>query len=393
MKKYVKKVYLSIMLIVFSLLTMVATTYAWVGLLTSSTFDEFTINLQENDSPDAAEYGIEVSLDGKKFSDSINQRELQRYLLHNIDPDGAYKDYLKKRTNGEYVVNDNKVTDDFRKLRITQCTTERYREINGQLSPRLSYFKDMNNNITSNLFQFDLYISIYKINSTDDYQSDKKLDLYLNSDKLITASTVTNPSGLYSTRLFNDISYPTMAGSYLGQPILNNPNVQNSIGTSRRISGDVKIDIANSCRVAFEKYNSMPKGDNSSLSYDDEMYIYQTGSIYPTYDANTGIYDFGGVLPNDYNFARLYYNSIYVGNELGNVPEGVLDRGDVVYDPTNEDVVHIVNQDDNVTTSRMVCFRVYFWFEGWDSDCFEIIDNKSVTVNLSFTTKSPNEGN
>ena len=41
----------------------------------------------------------------------------------------------------------------------------------------------------------------------------------------------------------------------------------------------------------------------------------------------------------------------------------------------------------------MVCFRVYFWFEGWDSDCFEIIDNKSVTVNLSFTTKSPNEGN
>ena len=61
MKKYVKKVYLSIMLVVFSLLTMVATTYAWVGLLTSSTFDEFTINLQSNDSEEASEYGIELS--------------------------------------------------------------------------------------------------------------------------------------------------------------------------------------------------------------------------------------------------------------------------------------------------------------------------------------------
>ena len=49
MKKYVKKVYLSIMLVVFSILTMVATTYAWVGLLTSSTFDEFTINLHQNE--------------------------------------------------------------------------------------------------------------------------------------------------------------------------------------------------------------------------------------------------------------------------------------------------------------------------------------------------------
>ena len=393
MKKYVKKVYLSIMLVVFSILTMVATTYAWVGLLTSSTFDEFIINLQQNDSPDAAEYGIEVSLDGTNFYDSINQTELRRYLLHNIDPTGTYKDYLKKNSNGSYVIKDNKVEDDFRKLRVDQCTVERPKEPNGQLSTRLGYFKDMKNQTTFNLLQFDLYVSIYKINSSEDYQSDKKLDLYLNSDRLITAATPTNTSGIYSASLFNDIEYPSVAGTYLGQPILNNPLVTNSLPLSRRVSGNVQVDIANSCRVAFEKYNSMPKGDNSSLSYDDEIFIYQTGNVYPTYDATTGVYDFGGVLPNDYNFARLYYNSIFTNNPLGDVPQGVLERGDMVYNPTDENVVHLVNQADNVTTSRMVCFRVFFWFEGWDSDCFDIIDNKIVTVNLSFTTKSPNEGN
>ena len=68
MKKYVKKVYLSIMLVVFSLFAMVATTYAWVGLLTNSTFNEFTINLREYDDPDTADYGIQLSLTGEDGS-------------------------------------------------------------------------------------------------------------------------------------------------------------------------------------------------------------------------------------------------------------------------------------------------------------------------------------
>ena len=60
MRKYFNKLYLSIALVVLSLLTMVATTYAWVGLLTSTTFDEFTINLQEHESDEISEYTIKL---------------------------------------------------------------------------------------------------------------------------------------------------------------------------------------------------------------------------------------------------------------------------------------------------------------------------------------------
>ena len=46
-----------------SLLTMVATTYAWVGLLSNSTLDQFNINVKQA-TDDDADYGIEMSLTG-----------------------------------------------------------------------------------------------------------------------------------------------------------------------------------------------------------------------------------------------------------------------------------------------------------------------------------------
>ena len=143
MRKYVNKLTLSIALAVLSLLTMVATTYAWVGLLTGTTFDEFTINLQDHESKEASEYGIELSLDGIHFADQINPNELKRYLLYNIDPTGLYKDYLKKNSQGNYIVNDNLVKRDYEKLRLDQCTTERAEEPGGNLSTRLNRFKNM----------------------------------------------------------------------------------------------------------------------------------------------------------------------------------------------------------------------------------------------------------
>lgn len=387
MKKYVRKFYLSIMLVVLSLLTMVATTYAWVGLLTGTTFDEFTINLQDHESKEASEYGIELSLDGIHFTDQINPNELRRYLLYNIDPTGLYKDYLKKNSQGNYIVNDNLVKRDYEKLRLDQCTTERAEEPGGNLSTRLNHFKNMKGENTSKLLKFDLYLSIYKLNASDDDSSDKKLDLYLRGDKPLFVSN-DNSNGIYSFSLFNSVTYPNAVGSYLENDILGNGT--NQIKPGKEIDGNVKIDITTSCRLAIEKFKAQPKGDPSNLTYDDEIFIYQTGSIYPTYNQYTGVYDFGGILPSEYNFARLYYNTIYNNNPLGEVPDLVLRRGDTIYQDDGV-VNHIVNQGDGVTTAKMVCLRIYFWFEGWDSDCFEIIDNKTVTMNLMFNTKGPNE--
>ena len=384
MKKYVKKVYLSIMLIVFSLITMVATTYAWVGLLTNSTFDEFTINLQQNDD-DASEYGIELSLDGINFSDNIDSVTLRRQLLKNV----GYAN-IDRYT-------DNQINELFRKHSLGLCTTT-------SAGDSLNPFVDMNNEITNNYYAFDIYISIYKIGEQTTEDSTKNLDLYLR-DYILTATTPTNDSGVYSYKIVNPVTFPTLPGSYLGNPILSNSNVINSIPAGSTISGVVSSNIANTCRVALEKFISVRKKhpeDYEGHYSRKSVYIYQTGSVYPTYDSQSGIYDFGSILPREYNFARLYYNSIhsekpidtYFNDSLYNE---ILNRGDVTY--ADDGVVnHIVyggngSNTDKVTTKDMIKFRIYFWYEGWDPDCFEVVNRKTVTLNLSFSTKNPNEGN
>ena len=393
MKKYVNKLTLSIALVVLSLLTMVATTYAWVGLLTGTTFDEFTINLQPSNE-EISDYGIQFSLDGIHFSDNINQEELRRYLLHNIDPLDKYKDYLTKNSRGEYIVNDNRVNDEFRKLRVDQCTTERPENPNDSYD-RISFFTDLYGNKTKNYLNFELYISIYKVDAdgtTTD--SEKELDLYLRGDKLITAKT--SSTGIYTTRLFNPVTYPTNPGLLFGKQILGDPSVNNAILPGTEISGNVSIDIATACRVSLSKFVTVDKGhpeqyDNVDKYATNGLFIFQNDDIYPTYNSSTGVYNFGGVLPDEYNFARQYYNTIHKEAPLGSVPETVINRGDKVF--ADDGIVNrlVTNNIDHVTTAKMIGFRICFWFEGWDSNCFEVIDNKEISVNLTFSTKSPNE--
>ncbi len=392
MRKYFNKLYLSIALVVLSLLTMVATTYAWVGLLTGTTFDEFEINLEQNDD-DMSDYGIQFSLDGINFFDKLEETEIQRYLLYNIDPNGEYKDFKKKNSQGNYVVNDNRITDVFRKLTLDQCTTDRD-IVGGQLSNRLNRFTNMLGNETKKYFRLEFYVSIYNIKTHDDEsQIDKKLNLYLR-DSVLTAKTVANPTGVYSVSLFNSVKYPAVSDSLFGQKIIGNPSIPYSINEGAEIDGRVSVDISSACRVAINKFIVVDKGHPEQYVGDiyapDGLYIYQNGGLYPTYNSSTGIYDFGGVLPDNYNFARMYYNTIHKDDQLPSVPESVINRGDIIF---QDDGIcnHIVNTSDGVTTSKMIGFSVYFWFEGWDADCFDVIDNKSVTVNLSFSAKSPDE--
>lgn len=384
MKKYVKKVYLSIMLVVFSLLTMVATTYAWVGLLTSSTFDQFEINLQQNDSPDAAEYGIELSLEGKEntFDTSIDPIKLKRKLLENMGVDLTGK-------------NDTYVNDYFRRNRLDQCTV---RQSNNNF---LGTFRDMNFNPTNNYYWFDLYISIFKIGGATEEESNNKLNLYLR-DHILSSGTTDNPSGVYAQDLFNNITYPSVSDTLFGKKILGDSSIVNSIPAGFTVSDNVRVDVSNACRVAMIKCKATPKYELSGsdvLSENNPLHIYQKGSLYPTYDPISNVYDFGGILPYDYNFAVQYHNSTHPDMPIYSdetrtkkeVPTDIINRGDVTY--ADDGVVnHIVTTDDEVTIKKMIKFKIYFWFEGWDADCFDIIDNKTVTVNLKFSTKSPNEG-
>lgn len=384
MRKYFNKLYLSIALVVLSLLTMVATTYAWVGLFTNTTFDEFTINLQQDYDKDS-EYGIALSLDGVNFNEGITQEQLRRRLLYNMDP-VKYVNYLDSNA-----VKDNLVNESFRKNVLTTCTTWR-----DPYNPKamLGKFYDMNNQQTNLYYWFDLYLSLYKIGGTTTEDSERNLEIYLR-DSILSASTATNQNGIYRYRLFNSVTYPDSQGSFLGQPILNNPNVQNTIMSGTEIDGEVAIDVSTTCRVALQKYIAVDKGQISQYQFVDpisDLYIFQSGSIYPTYNPTTGVSDFGGVLPDEYNFARVYYNRIHQDSQLGSIPNEVLNRGDKTF--VDDGVSNkIISTSDGVKVSKMARFRIYFWFEGWDSNCFDVIDRKKVTLNLAFSTKSPNDEN
>ena len=140
MQTAIKKVYVSILIVVLSTITLTATTFAWVGIFTSSSFEKFQINLSEQD---LEEYGLEISLTGEEgtFSSTINQTELKRQLLINM----GY--------NGSYISSENAVNNAFRNVTLAQCT------VNPKSAVGFKQFTTSDNKLTTAYFKFNLYIS------------------------------------------------------------------------------------------------------------------------------------------------------------------------------------------------------------------------------------------
>jgi len=366
-----------------SLLTMVATTYAWVGLLSNSTLDQFTINVKEA-TEDDSDYGIEMSLTGEKntFSDTIDLIELKKQILMNTEM------YDVSELDTE-----NKVNEVFRRHRMNQCTAH----ISQYDDRYFDRFTDMGGVRTNNYFKFDLYISIFKIGSETDHEATLALDLYLRNHVL--------SSDVVSFTPMIDIKFPSTNPA--GQTYLGNPDVINSLPLGTLI-GENKLymDPSSACRLSVQRYTVVDKYQVDQYLYAnniEDLYIYQNGTpyknpatnkyeydkCYPTYNSETGVYDFGGILPDDYNYAQLYHNNL-MKSPVGVVTNEMLNRGDLIF-ADDGDINHIIDTSCGVTTSKMVKFTFCFWFEGWDSDCYMAVDNKTVNVNLEFSTKNPND--
>ena len=379
MKKATRKIYLSVLFVSLSLLTMVATTFAWVGIVSNASFEKFTINLEVDN--EESDYGIMLSLTGKQgeFHESIDSLDIQKQILLNM---GVPSNMLKNEMN---------IRSIFNNIGMTPCTVSRIAD-----SPYLYSFTDMYGKKATALdfgfpsnynayYDFDLYVTIYKIgeNVTD---SDKKLSIYLrgDGDDLIS-------SGYATSTIANTITFPDSSNSLSSQYLKSMYGF--APGTS--ISGEIKMKPANATRLAVQKAKSVTLGNyRSSLNNDYQgLTIFKTGSDLPRFDNKNEYYDFGGILPTDFNFARNLYNATKPENEwVGDVPEEVLpeNRGDITF--VDDGVTnHIVNKDDNVTTADMIKLHFYFWFEGWDADCYEAIDEQMVTVNLSLSTKNPTD--
>ena len=360
MKKATRKIYLSLIMVILSVLAMVATTYAWVGIVSNSIFEQFSINLKEND--EGGEYGIQLSLDGITFHDSLEAVDVERVILINM---GYSANELTTST---------KINELFRKVSLDQATVVK----ENTDSNYLDNFKDMAGYTTNKYFKFDVYIALYKT-ADEDEASENYLDVYLRNYVM--------SGGDYSVYIPNEIVYPSTNPT--SKQILDSAN---NFELGKTISGKITGNVANSTRLAIQRHKTVDKGVPSQYNESDiiqELTIYQNGKEYPNYNESTGVYDFGGILPDDYNFAWKEWNATHnMSNQLGSVPEAQLNRGDVTYadDGTTN---HIIEATDKVTTAKMVKLTVLFWFEGWDSDCYEMIDRHEVTINLEFSNKSP----
>ncbi len=351
MQTMIRKVYLSIMVSILCMITLVTATFAWIGFLDFSNFEKFEINLNGSE---LEEYGIEISLTGKDgtFGSSVNSIELKKAILKNW---GYSEDILSSKS-------DEEILSLYRNLNLDQCS------VIPNADKSFPDFVDISNQITKNYFKFDLYVSAARTFDSGDV-SEYYLDAYLKGNLL---------EGTKATRsMVNKYTYPS--------DFIN--SAPNAILANTEIHKNVTVDSSSACRVAIQKYSVVDKYHpeqydlNSNIN---ELIIYQGGSSMPTYDSDSKVYSFGGIMEDKYNLALYDYNMKYP-EKAKTVPSQLLTRGDKEY-KANDQIINSSKPEEKIGINQMMKMTIYFWFEGWDADCFEVIDCNPVTLNLNFST-------
>lgn len=357
--KYIKKIYISLMSILLLMLTAVTTTFAWVGFLDTSFFDNFNIDLKASE---LGEYGLQISLTGEEgsFSNSIPSHEVKKAILKKAgykNVDSMTKEQIEK-------------TD----FKMTQCTVKR-------MGTSLESFRDVQNQETKQYISFNLFLSSTKSADVEDSSSTYYMDAFLN-DNIFKGTVQTK-------KLLNDFQYPTKNGMIDFESLygINPPSFStNNLIQNPHISGDITVNSASACRLAIEIKKPVPLYDTTAYLGTANTIIYQGGTQYPTYNSNTKEYSFGGILPDDYNIAINDFNTkIMQGYTEKTVPDWALNRGDLEF--KNDGIVNrIINSNDSkVGIDEMVQLTIHFWYEGWDADCFSVINQSPVSLNLSFS--------
>ena len=383
-KKYIfgKKLYISILTSILVLLTTVATTFAWVGVFANSTFETFDFNIK---SSSLDEYGLEISADGINFSTELDFSKVKRQILTNFGYDNVDS------------MTDERVEVLYSRLNLDQCTTVP-NVVNNKIVS-LGNFKDMFDVGTTKLFKFDIYLS-----AKHNYDSTASTDFC--TDIFLEKGLLRGHQKRYL--LVNSFTYrPDFVNPYVEQ--INNNQLTLPEGIHPILANttieQARVDSASAARVAFEKYPVVDKGHPEQ--YTDSItpksaLIYQDSYEYPIY-SDDGYQSFGGILPDEDNLATMYYNSteyIYYTAEEKKIalPSDLISTRSVngivpdlqLSSKTNK-IIDSTNPDEKIGVYTMMKVTVYFWFEGWDADCFPVINHSFVNIAISFSMKNDEE--
>lgn len=333
MKIAVRKMYISMLTAMLVLVTTIATTYAWFGIDFGHTIGEFELNFDSSSSE-----GLELSLDGQNFSSYIGSKELKKAVL---DKKGiSYNDFTLEQ--------------EFKKAAALNAAT-------ALLDDELKFY-DLNGfDNKEDYLSFTFYVRpSYMIGPEDIpeegiYQSDHAVEVFLGNNEIISSNKVKAP-------IINTFHHPVFGD-------LNN----------------VVMNPVNATRFALVKYDSIDK----HLEYDSTARgtttIYDTGGNAYTQDITTNYYNFGGILADEYNLALHDYNSKL--NKNLTVPQSAINRGAT---DTLLDFNRIVSAEtDELSSEKIMKFDFYFWYEGWDADCFEAATTAKCSISLNLSTQNP----
>ncbi len=398
MHKVRKKIIFSTLSMLLFVITLLATTYAWVGIFTYASSGNFEINLKVNELD--ANYFLVISSTGEydkdkkinTFSDDVSIDDIRLQCIKNFGVD------TEKLTTSKLI----EAKYQYLTSNLSPVTTV----INSDNSFNTFYKYDVFD--TNSVYNYDTKTYTMSMVESNEYV---KFDLYFSVDTKdgINDETEIN-SNIYLTELenvlsgndcshqmlknnFTDIDYPSTSSDELISNLLGAVPMLKSLP----LNTTIKVNSANAIRFGFEMYEPIPIEDDYTGSESVlKSMIYQGGKLIPSYDSEKNLYDLGGIIPTDYNTAAQEIMNLKVGLEAF-VPENAINRGDL---EINEENSHmwtkptstsspLLGVHNGVRTKMKV--TVYLWYEGWDADCLLGISKSNVTLNLAFTAGSNDE--
>lgn len=386
-----KIIFSSISLFVF-VITLLATTYAWVGIFTYASTGSFDINLKVNEID--ANYFLVISSTGEfnpseginTFGDEVSIDDIRLQCLKNL---GVNTENLttSKLIEASYIretsslspvttlINGNKSFDKFYKYDVFNRNSIYNYDTN-------TYSMSMEE--SAEYIKFDLYFSV-------DTKEGIGEDTEINSNIFLTELEDMLIGKEYNHQIlknnFTDYNYPSTSSDDLILKLNESIPLLKSIPLSKR----VKINSANAVRVGFELYE--PVNIESNYTGNEKVVassIYHAGKTIPNYNSDDDIYDFGGIIPTEYNTAAQELMNLKVGLEAY-VPENAINRGDLEINEDNSQIWQkpssynqpLLGVHNGVRTKMKV--SVYLWYEGWDADCLLGLSKSTVSLNLAFT--------
>jgi len=360
-----KKMFISILTSVIVMVTMVATTFAWVGIFTYANTDSFQLNLKVSELD--SNYFLTISSTGKKgtFSDNVPAIEVEKQVINSIYTN-RYKDSSDevihrlfsnlKLKNVSTFLNDDETLSDFYSLNLDNTSLATYEKNNGY-------------------YDFDIYLSVDTKEGISEDTTGIRTNVLLTDIQNALVGTET------SYRLLNE-------NPFLELPSSSIYGVLNTLPYAEPFT----IDSKSAVRFSLSLYDPI----NIDEEYTDEKpvktYIYQGGTQLPTLDND--IYSLGGILEPDYNLASIellyttpsYREGLHYSGKLLEACENrkndleLIEENSLIWDKDLHQ--EYLGCMDGVQTKMKINVRL--WFEGWDADCIKAIEEKPVALNLIF---------